>query len=108
MQYWVRIAQRQCLHQDPSHPHSNTLCTSKLFHGSATPKALAASQRGEWQCWQEVIEGRQEGRWLGYDKGDELESKLGEKRDFCRLLLIPEAPTDLVWAQSANHTITSS
>lgn len=46
--------------------------------------------------------------WFGYDKGDEMESKLGEQRDFCRLLLIPEAPTDLAWAQSADHTITTS
>lgn len=48
------------------------------------------------------------GSWFGYDKGDKLESKLGEQRDLCRLLLIPEAPTDLVWAQSADHTITTS
>lgn len=47
---------RVCISPPLTLTATDILCTSKLFHLNTTSKALAASQRGEWRCWQEVMQ----------------------------------------------------
>lgn len=73
---WVSTAQRQALHLTLT--ATDILCTSKLFHGSSTPKALVVSQRGEWQCWQEVMQTDRKADgllvWLWQERGTGIQA----------------------------------
>lgn len=57
---------------------TDILCTSKLFHGIPTPKALVVSQRREWQCWQEVMQTDRKADgllvWLWQERGTGIQA----------------------------------